>query len=145
MATVTASLRLQPISSLSSSSFTPPSSRPLYLKFQTSHRENLIPLFPWSNLSESRLALPVDNLPHILSAVNFLKSEGISDEDFPPLVYLCTQLFSPTFSISETDQSRLWFSHRRVRSCYPAIFLICLCLIKFWCSSRLLCDWSGVT
>ncbi|KAG2241317.1 hypothetical protein Bca52824_096699 [Brassica carinata] len=81
MATVTASLRLQPLSSLSSSSSPPPSSRPLYLK----------------------LAPPVDNLPHILSAVNFLKSKGISDEDFPRLVYLCPQLFSPTFSISETD------------------------------------------
>ncbi|CAN7079964.1 unnamed protein product [Brassica oleracea var. botrytis] len=62
MATITASLRLQPISkdlplsisSLSSSSFTPPSSRPIYLKFHTSQRENLIPLFPWSNLLESK-------------------------------------------------------------------------------------------
>ncbi|CAH8342031.1 unnamed protein product [Eruca vesicaria subsp. sativa] len=105
MATVTASLHLQPLSSSLSSPPPPsPSSRPLYLKFQTSHRENLRYLSSLGVIPQNpKLAPPVENLPAVLSAVNFLKSKGISDEDFPRLVYLCPQLFSPAFSISETN------------------------------------------
>lgn len=103
---VIASLHLQPLSSFSSSSSSspPPNSRPLYLKFNTSHRENLRYLSSLGVIPQNpRFAPPVDNLPVILSAVNFLKSKGISDEDFPRLVFLCPQLFSPTFDISKLN------------------------------------------
>ncbi|KAG7577789.1 Transcription termination factor mitochondrial/chloroplastic [Arabidopsis thaliana x Arabidopsis arenosa] len=102
---VIASLHLQPLSSFSSSSPpSPSSSKPLYLKFQTSHRENLRHLSSLGIVPQNpRLAPPANDLPVIFSAVNFLKSKGISDEDFPRLVFLCPQLFSPTFDISKID------------------------------------------
>ncbi|EOA32273.1 hypothetical protein CARUB_v10015534mg [Capsella rubella] len=104
---VIASLHLQPLSSFSTSSSSPPpssTSKPLYLKFQTSHRENLRHLSSLGILPPNpRLAPPANDLPVILSAVDFLKSKGISDDDFPRLVFLCPQLFSPTFDISKLD------------------------------------------
>lgn len=101
---VIASLHLQPLSSFSSSSSPPSNSRPVYLKFQTSHSENLRYLSSLGVVPQNpRLAPPSNDLSVILSAVNFLKSKGIFDEDFPRLLFLCPQLFSPTFDISKID------------------------------------------
>ncbi|CAN8269053.1 unnamed protein product [Cochlearia groenlandica] len=96
------SLRLQPLSSFSSSSSS--SSRPLYLKFETSGRESLRYLSSLGVIPQNpRFAPPAENLQFLLSAVKFLKSRGISDEDFPRLVFLCPQLFSPTSDIAKLD------------------------------------------
>uniref|UniRef100_M4ENV1 Uncharacterized protein n=1 Tax=Brassica campestris TaxID=3711 RepID=M4ENV1_BRACM len=40
---------------------------------------------------------------HPLRYDHFLKSNGISAVDFPRLIFLCPQLFSATFSISQTN------------------------------------------
>ncbi|MBA0601655.1 transcription termination factor MTEF1, chloroplastic [Gossypium raimondii] len=83
---------------------TPPP--PLYLKFRTSHRENLRYLkaigIIHPNTNPRNLPSP-QTADYLISTVNFLKSKGIHDNDFPRLTFLCPQLFSSNFSTSEIE------------------------------------------
>ncbi|KAG6653220.1 hypothetical protein I3843_05G053500 [Carya illinoinensis] len=82
------------------SSSLPANPVPLYLKFRTSHRENLRYLKALRILhpSTNNTKLPSpDAVDHILATVHFLKSKGFTDSDFSRLVLLCPQLFSTTF------------------------------------------------
>ncbi|XP_010521080.1 PREDICTED: transcription termination factor MTEF1, chloroplastic [Tarenaya hassleriana] len=91
-------------SSSSSSSSANPKPKPLYLKFHTSHRENLRYLSTLGVISrDPQNALPPEALPAILSTVNFLRSKGISDNEFSRLAFLCPDLFSPTFETSRIE------------------------------------------
>ncbi|BFG41600.1 hypothetical protein CerSpe_278740 [Prunus speciosa] len=83
-------------SSLTTSNPHPPSH---FIKFRTSYRENLRYLKTLRIISPEtnpkKLPLP-DATDQILSTVNFLKSKGFSDPDFPRLAFLSPKLFSPT-------------------------------------------------
>ncbi|KAJ7978397.1 Transcription termination factor family protein [Quillaja saponaria] len=74
-----------------------PNRNPLYLKFRTAYRENLRYLKTLGVIhpeaKPNKLPLP-DAVDHYLATVNFLKSKGFSDADFPRLAFLCPQLFS---------------------------------------------------
>ncbi|WOG84676.1 hypothetical protein DCAR_0103860 [Daucus carota subsp. sativus] len=77
-----------------------------YLKFRTSHMQNLRYLktigiinpetTPHKNPSPETIA-------HLLSTVNFLKSRGFSEPDFPRLAFLCPMLFSATFDPAQVE------------------------------------------
>ncbi|KAL5858140.1 hypothetical protein ACOSQ3_005598 [Xanthoceras sorbifolium] len=89
-------------SSSSSSSQNPP----LYLKFRTSHRENLRYLKAIGiidpNTKPHKLPSP-QVVEHFLSTIDFLKSRGLFDTDFSRLAYLCPQLFDLNFDPSEIE------------------------------------------
>ncbi|KAK4258689.1 hypothetical protein QN277_005112 [Acacia crassicarpa] len=81
-----------------------PKSTAFYLKFRTTYRENLRDLKILGVIDPqtkpNKLPLP-DAVDHILATVNFLRSKGFSDADFPRLVFLCPQLFSDTFQFTD--------------------------------------------
>ncbi|KAI9124068.1 hypothetical protein K1719_005368 [Acacia pycnantha] len=81
-----------------------PKSTAFYVKFRTTYRENLRDLKILGVIDPqtkpNKLPLP-DAVDHILATVNFLRSKGFSDADFPRLVFLCPQLFSDTFQFTD--------------------------------------------
>lgn len=84
-----------------SSSSSPPTFTPSrFIKFRTSHRENLRYLktlgIVAADEKPKNLPLP-DDVDRILAAVDFLKSKGFSNADFPRLAFLSPDLFSPGF------------------------------------------------
>ncbi|XP_031286727.1 transcription termination factor MTEF1, chloroplastic [Pistacia vera] len=87
----------------SSSSYQNPS---LYLKFRTSHRENLRYLKAIGvidpNTKPHKLPSP-DVVTHLFSIIHFLKSKGILDTDLSRIAYLCPQLFTINFDPSEIE------------------------------------------
>lgn len=87
----------------SSSSYKNPS---LYIKFRTSHRENLRYLKAIGILDPytkpHNLPSP-DAVTHLFSIIHFFKSKGILDADFSRLAYLCPQLFTINFDPSEIE------------------------------------------
>lgn len=75
-----------------------PTNSPLYIKFRTSHREDLrylktLGLIP-PNSKPPNWPSP-ETADQLLTRVNFLKSKGFSDTDFPRIAFLVPQLFSP--------------------------------------------------
>ncbi|CAN0899194.1 Transcription termination factor MTEF1, chloroplastic [Linum grandiflorum] len=85
---------------------TPSSHPPLHINFHTTRREHLRYL---KSIGVVRPDTKLHKLPspdaisHILSTVNFFKSKGFSDPDFPRLVSVCPELFSPNFHVSDTE------------------------------------------
>ncbi|GLT98084.1 hypothetical protein SLE2022_156060 [Rubroshorea leprosula] len=79
---------------------------PRYLKFRTSHRENLRYLKAIGiidpNLHPRDIPSP-QTVDQVLTTVSFLKSKGIQDADFPRLAFLCPQLFSDHFQPSQIE------------------------------------------
>lgn len=71
-----------------------------FIKFRTSHRENLRYLkalgIVHPETKPNKLPLP-NAVDRILALVNFLKSKGFSDADFSRLAFLRPDLFSPNF------------------------------------------------
>ncbi|CAK9142980.1 unnamed protein product [Ilex paraguariensis] len=75
----------------------------LFLKFRTSHRENLRYLKSIGIINPETKVHKIpspETLVRIISTVNFLKSKGFSELDFPRLAYLCPNLFSPEFDLA---------------------------------------------
>lgn len=71
--------------------------QPLYLRFRTSHVENvryLRTLGVIDPVSRHRKLPSPDTIDRVLNIVNFLKSKGFSESDFPRLAYLCPGLFA---------------------------------------------------
>ncbi|KAL3730647.1 hypothetical protein ACJRO7_027646 [Eucalyptus globulus] len=71
--------------------------QPLYLRFRTSHVENvryLRTLGVIDPVSKHRKLPSPDTIDRVLNIVNFLKSKGFSESDFPRLAYLCPGLFA---------------------------------------------------
>lgn len=71
--------------------------QPLYLRFCTSHVENvryLRTLGVIDPVSRHRKLPSPDTIDRVLNIVNFLKSKGFSESDFPRLAYLCPGLFA---------------------------------------------------
>ncbi|KAK6241223.1 Transcription termination factor [Theobroma cacao] len=85
---------------------TPKTPTPLYLKFRTSHRENIRYLKAIGiidpNAKPRNLPSP-QTVDQVLATINFLKSKGIHDQDFSRLASLCPQLFSTNFDTSEIE------------------------------------------
>ncbi|XWS68163.1 hypothetical protein CRYUN_Cryun04dG0067800 [Craigia yunnanensis] len=85
---------------------TPKTPIPLYIKFRTSHRENVRYLKAIGiidpNAKPHNLPSP-QTVDQLLSTINFLKSKGIHDQDFSRLAFLCPQLFSNNFDTSEIE------------------------------------------
>lgn len=84
-----------------------PSPQPLhYVKFRTTHRENLRFLKAIGvidpNTKPNKLPSP-DAITQILVTVNFFKSKGFLDSDFARLTSLCPQLFSLDFDITDIE------------------------------------------
>ncbi|OMO63435.1 Mitochodrial transcription termination factor-related protein [Corchorus olitorius] len=85
---------------------TPKTPTPHYIKFRTSHRENIRYLKAVGIIDPT---VKPRNLPspqtvdQVLATVNFLKSKGIHDQDFSRLAFLCPQLFSTNFDASEIE------------------------------------------
>jgi|UniRef100_A0A2N9E192 mTERF domain-containing protein len=92
------------------------SSSPLYIKFRTSHRDNLRylkalgiilnPTKPHNNNNNNNnnkkkninlSSTDTNTINHIIATVDFLKSKGFTESDFPRLAFLCPQLFSTNF------------------------------------------------
>ncbi|KAH9656511.1 transcription termination factor mtef1 [Citrus sinensis] len=106
------SLHLPIVSSYSSDkSSNPPSfsssqNPPLYLKFKTSHRENLRYLRAIGVIDPStkphKLPSP-EVVSQILSTIDFFKSKGLTNGHFSRLAYLCPQFFSINFDPSEIE------------------------------------------
>ncbi|XP_074332735.1 transcription termination factor MTEF1, chloroplastic [Apium graveolens] len=71
-----------------------------FLKFRTSHQQNLRYLKSIGIIKPEttthRNPSP-ETIAHILSTVDFLKSRGFSEPDFPRLAFLCPMLFSSNF------------------------------------------------
>ncbi|KAE8702212.1 Transducin family protein / WD-40 repeat family protein [Hibiscus syriacus] len=84
---------------------TPPPT-PLYLKFRTSRHQNLRYLkaigIIHPHTKPTNLPSP-QTTNHLISTVNFLKSKGIHDQDFPGLAILCPELFAPDFDPSQIE------------------------------------------
>ncbi|KAA8545966.1 hypothetical protein F0562_020583 [Nyssa sinensis] len=79
---------------------------PLLLKFRTSHRENLRYLKTLGIIdpeTKTHRTPSPKTLDQILSTVNFLKSKGFSEADFPRLAFLCPKLFSPEFNPTDIE------------------------------------------
>ncbi|KAI4375404.1 hypothetical protein MLD38_013278 [Melastoma candidum] len=75
----------------------PTPGRPLYLKFRTSHIENMRYLRTLGLLTHEKnhRKLPsLNQVDQMLAMVSFLKSKGLKDCDFSQLALLCPQLFS---------------------------------------------------
>lgn len=71
--------------------------QPLYLRFRTSHVENvryLRTLGVIDPVSRHRKLPSPDTIDRVLNIVNFLKSKGFSESDFPRLAYFCPGLFA---------------------------------------------------
>ncbi|XP_058737526.1 transcription termination factor MTEF1, chloroplastic-like [Vicia villosa] len=72
-----------------------------YIKFRTTHRDNLRYLKSLTiihpNTKPNNLPHP-DAVHHILATVTFLKSHSFSDEDIPRLVHHSPKLFSTSFN-----------------------------------------------
>ncbi|XP_059653825.1 transcription termination factor MTEF1, chloroplastic [Cornus florida] len=88
---------------LSSSSPHPPL---FLLKFRTSHRHNLRYLTTLGIINpetKSHKNSSPETLHQILSTVNFFKSKGFRDADFPRLAFLCPELFSPVFDPTDVE------------------------------------------
>ncbi|KAK3195562.1 hypothetical protein Dsin_026872 [Dipteronia sinensis] len=100
------SLPKAPNLSSSSSSSSSSQNPALYLKFRTSHRENLRYLKSLGiidpNTKPHKLPSP-QVVQHCLSTIDFLKSRGLHDTDFSRLAYLCPQLFDLNFDSSEIE------------------------------------------
>ncbi|GMN37458.1 hypothetical protein TIFTF001_006824 [Ficus carica] len=89
------------------SSSPPPSFTPSrFIKFRTSHRENLRYLKALgivdADAKPRNLPLP-DDVDRILAAVDFFRSKGFSNADFPRLAFLAPYLFSPQFDPAAVD------------------------------------------
>ncbi|KAF3435624.1 hypothetical protein FNV43_RR22715 [Rhamnella rubrinervis] len=83
---------------LSSSSLYPsPNQPPHFIKFRTPHRKNLWYLKTLGIIDPqtkpNKLPLP-DTVDHVVVTVDYLKSKGFSESDFPRLAFLCPKLFS---------------------------------------------------
>lgn len=94
------SLHIPTISSIkspSSQSLSSSEHPPYLLRFRTSHRENLRYLKTLGIIDPStkphKFPSP-EAVDQVLSTVNFLKSKGFSEPDFPRLSFLCPKLFS---------------------------------------------------
>ncbi|CAK8542593.1 unnamed protein product [Lathyrus sativus] len=75
-----------------------------YIKFRTTHRENLRYLKSLTIIDPSTKPHnlpPPDAVDHILTTVNFLKSHSFSDADIPRLVHHSPRLFSASFNPDE--------------------------------------------
>lgn len=85
----------------------PPSQNPtLYIKFRTSHRENVRYLRTLGIIDPKARPHSIPSpeaVDRLISRVDFLKSKGLSDSDFPRIAFLCPQLFSPDFDLDETE------------------------------------------
>ncbi|CAI8613351.1 unnamed protein product [Vicia faba] len=68
-----------------------------YIKFPTTHRENLRYLKSLTIIHPNNLP-PPDAVHHILTTVTFLKSHSFSDADIPRLHHHSPKLFSTTFN-----------------------------------------------
>lgn len=83
-----------------------PQNPPLYLKFKTSHRENLRYLKAIGvidpNTKPHKLPSP-DVVAQVLTTIDFFKSKGLVDGDLSRLAYLCPQFFSINFDPSEIE------------------------------------------
>ncbi|CAI0377209.1 unnamed protein product [Linum tenue] len=105
------SLSFQPSSSTSSKPFTsrrrlpspPPGPPPIHIKFDTTRREHLRYLksigVVHPNTQLHKLPSP-DSTSKIISIVDFFKSKGFSNADFPRLASIGPELFSPKFDVS---------------------------------------------
>ncbi|XP_075673393.1 transcription termination factor MTEF1, chloroplastic [Castanea sativa] len=70
---------------------------PLYIKFHTSHRDNLRYLKALGiihNKKPPSINTDTNTIDHVLATVEFFKSKGFTEPDFPRLAYLCPQLFT---------------------------------------------------
>ncbi|KAK9286484.1 hypothetical protein L1049_014882 [Liquidambar formosana] len=80
---------------------------PHLLRFRTSHRENLRYLKTLGIITDPPAKThknpSPETLDQILSTVNFLKSKGFSDADFPRLAVLGPQLFSTDFDPTDIE------------------------------------------
>ncbi|XP_062092867.1 transcription termination factor MTEF1, chloroplastic [Humulus lupulus] len=89
-----------------SKSYSLPPSSTRFIKFRTSHRENLRYLktigIIHPHTPPNKLPLP-DHVDHIIAAVHFLKSKGFSDSHFSRLAFLRPQLFSPKFDPTHVE------------------------------------------
>ncbi|KAM0007301.1 putative transcription regulator mTERF family [Helianthus debilis subsp. tardiflorus] len=90
-------LLLRPTPTLSSySDHRPPPHR--HLQFRTSHHRNLRYLKSLGILQPQLTTTPSpDTVSHILSTINFFKSKGFSEADFPRIAYLSPHIFTETF------------------------------------------------
>lgn len=98
----------------SSSSFTNHTSQSIttiknpdtFLKFRTSHLQNLRYLKSIGIVNPETTTHKNPSpatIAHILSTVDFLKSRGFSEPDFPRLAFLCPMLFSSNFHPSQIE------------------------------------------
>lgn len=79
---------------------------PHLLRFRTSHRENIRYLKSLGVIDSGikpHRAPSSDVIDRILSTVNFLKSKGFSQSDFPRLSFLCPTIFSPDSDPSDIE------------------------------------------
>ncbi|KAL5562589.1 hypothetical protein UlMin_032336 [Ulmus minor] len=87
-------------------SFSPSPTPTRYIKFRTTHLENLRYLKALRIIDPEAkpndVPLP-DDVSQILATVHYLKSKGFSDADFPRLAFLCPNLFSPDFNLADID------------------------------------------
>ncbi|KAL7593131.1 hypothetical protein Lser_V15G34584 [Lactuca serriola] len=86
------------------SSHRPPPPPHRHLHFRTSHRENLRYLKSLGIIQPSFTKPPSpETLSQILSTINYFKSKGFSEPDFPRIAFLSPHLFSPTFNPTTID------------------------------------------
>ncbi|XP_054822435.1 transcription termination factor MTEF1, chloroplastic [Prosopis cineraria] len=107
-----------------------PKSTAYYLKFRTTYRENLryLKILRVIDPQTKPNSLPLpDAVDHILVTVNFLKSRGFSDADFPRLAFLCPQLFSDTFQYTDIAPVFDFLAHELPASVEESCALILRC------------------
>nr|XP_043622227.1 transcription termination factor MTEF1, chloroplastic [Erigeron canadensis] len=81
--------------SSNSPSFSPPHH---YLRFQTSHRQNLRYLKSLGIVQPGFATTPSpETLSRILLTIDYFKSKGFSEPDFPRIAFLSPHLFTPNF------------------------------------------------
>ncbi|KAJ4844455.1 hypothetical protein Tsubulata_028948 [Turnera subulata] len=87
-------------------SSSPSQPRGQYLKFRTTHHENLRYLKAIGIIDPRTKPIKLphpDAVSQIITTVDFFKSKGFLDTDFSRLAYLCPQLFSPNFDITSIE------------------------------------------
>ncbi|XAR72817.1 hypothetical protein NMG60_11019586 [Bertholletia excelsa] len=89
-----------------SNTFSSPHPPRRLLRFRISHRENLRYLKTLGIIdaeTKTHKAPSPETLRQIISTVDFFKSKGFHDPDFPRLAFLCPDLFSPSFSYARIE------------------------------------------
>ncbi|KAB5561295.1 hypothetical protein DKX38_006252 [Salix brachista] len=77
-----------------------------YIKFRTAHHENLRYLKAIGVIdpnSKPRQFHPPDAISHILATLKFLESKGFLETDFARLTFLCPELLSLNFDITDIE------------------------------------------